>query len=305
MRAIVFDPSCEHGLRFGDAPEPTPAHDEVVVRVEVTSLNFGELAFMDERKAPGFVGGNDAVGVVLDGAANGSGPPVGTRVLGFAGTGGWAERCTLAVDDLAPLPDGVLPVDAATLPAAATTALRAVRGLGSVLGRRVLVTGASGGVGRFAVQLAALAGAEVVAAVGKPERGVGLEALGASQVVVGLDAVRPVFGVIDNVGGPLLAEAYALLERGGLLQAVGVASLEPSELDFEAQRLRVGGTRIEAFGVGTHAFGADLALLAGLVAHRRLSPEVGWRGDWERVHEAVTALRERRVAGKAVLELGG
>jgi NADPH:quinone reductase len=93
--------------------------------------------------------------------------------------------------------------------------LRALRRLGPVLGRRVLITGASGGVGRFAVQLAARAGAHVVAAVGRPERGAGLAELGAAEVVSGgLARVRdPVCGVIDNVGGQLLADAYALLAR--------------------------------------------------------------------------------------------
>lgn len=167
----------------------------------------------------------------------------------------------------------------------------------------MLVTGASGGVGRFAVQLAARAGAHVVAAVGRPERGVGLEELGAAEVVVGLDGVAPVFGVLDNVGGPLLGEAFGLLKRGGLLQSIGHASREPTVVDFEAQRLRVSSTRIEAFGVFTEAFGDDLAILVGLLRAGDLDPQVGWRGDWERVHEAADALRERRLNGKAVLDI--
>lgn len=83
-----------------------------------------------------------------------------------------------------------------------------------------------------------------------------------------------------------------------------MASLEPTILDFEAQRLRVSGTRIEAFGVGSHPFGGDLALLLELLNQGRLDPQVGWRGDWSDVHETVSALCGRRLAGKAVLEMG-
>src|SRR5436189_210444 len=84
----------------------------------------------------------------------------------------------------------------AALPAAGVTALRAVRALGPLLGRRVLVTGASGGLGRFAVQLAARAGADVVALVGRPERGAGLVELGAREVVTGIGEVGPVQHVL-------------------------------------------------------------------------------------------------------------
>jgi len=106
-----------------------------------------------------------------------------------------------------------------------------------VVGRRVLITGASGGVGRFAVQLAARAGAHVIAAVGSTARGAGLKALGATEVVVGLaDVAEPVSGVLDNVGGPLLAEAFSLLADGGSLQSIGMASNQPSTIDFEVER---------------------------------------------------------------------
>lgn len=303
MRALTHVPTAPHGLAFAEVGEPSPGPAQALVAVHASSINFGELTFMAERRPAGHVPGNDAAGVVLTAAADGSGPPVGTRVVGFAGVGAWAERVAIDTNQLAVLPEDVDAGEAAALPAAATTALRALRGLGPVLGRRVLVTGASGGVGRFAVQLAARAGAHVVAAVGRPERGVGLEELGAAEVVVGLDGVAPVFGVLDNVGGPLLGEAFGLLKRGGLLQSIGHASREPTVVDFEAQRLRVSSTRIEAFGVFTEAFGDDLAILVGLLRAGDLDPQVGWRGDWERVHEAADALRERRLNGKAVLDI--
>ncbi len=303
MLAIVYAPDSSNSLQLGPVPEPEPADDELVMAVRATSLNFGEVTFMAERQQAGHVAGNDAAGVVLRAAADGSGPPIGTRVAGFSPAGAWAERLAVGTSQLTVLPDSVDLASAAALPTAATTALRAVEKLGPILGRRVLVTGASGGVGRFAVQLAALAGAHVVAAVGRPERGVGLLDLGAAEVVVSLEDLAAVDGVLDNVGGPLLTRAFGLLQSGGLLLSVGSASLESSTVDFEAQRLRARGTRIEAFSAGSHPVDNDLQRLVALLAGGRLDPQIGWRGDWTRILEAIEALRGRLVAGKAVLDV--
>jgi NADPH2:quinone reductase len=304
MRAIVYDPRSAHGLRLGEAPEPRPGDHEALVEVRAIALNFADIAFLAQRRKPGEVVGFDAAGVVLRAAADGSGPAAGAGVSGFGPAGGWAQRRAVNVDQLAIIPDAIDFGVAAAVPVAGVTALRALRALGSVAGRRVLVTGASGGVGRMAAQLAARAGAHVIACVGKPERGIGLVELGAAEVVVGLRDVAPVYGVLENVGGALLAEAYALLEPEGSVQSIGAASLEPTTVDFEQARLR-GGGRIEAFNVFSHggAFGSDLALLLEFVARRELDPQVGWRGPWTRIAEAADALRGRRVQGKAVLEV--
>lgn len=302
MRALVYDPDSPHALRLGDAPDPMPGPSQALVRVAATSLNFADVAFLRERQTPGGVPGFDASGVVVASAADGSGPPVGSQVVTFDWSDGWAELRAVDTAELAVVPDGVDLAAVAGLPVAGVTALRALRRLGSTAGRRVLVTGASGGVGRYAVQLAARAGANVVAAVGSRERGEGLDALGASEVVVGLDTVvEPVYAAIDNVGGRLLADVYALLEPGGLAISVGMALLEPTTIDFEQARLR-GGARIEAFTVGDR-FGPDLEHLVGLLAAGELDPQVGWRGPWDQIAEAVTALLGRRVRGKAVLDV--
>ncbi len=303
MLAIVYAPGKPGDLGLGAVPEPEPTEHQVVLDVRATSLNFGEIAFMAEHQQARHVAGSDAAGVVLRAAADGSGPPVGTRVVAFSPTGAWAERHAVGTDQLALLPGAVDLASAAALPTAGVTALRAVGKLGPITGQRVLITGASGGVGRFAVQLLAMAGAHVVAAVGRPERGAGLIDLGAAEVVVGLDGLAPVHGVLDNVGGPLLARAFALLERDGLLLSIGSASLEASTVDLEAQRVRVSGTRIEAFAAGTHPVGDDLQRLVALLDQGALDPQIGWRGDWTRIGEAVTALRRRAVAGKAVLDI--
>jgi NADPH:quinone reductase-like Zn-dependent oxidoreductase len=303
MRAVVYDPQARANLRLADVDEPVVADSEALIEVRTTALSFGEVHFIDRMRKPGEVPGWDAAGVVLQAAADGSGPPVGGRVVGFHGAGGWAQRRAVPTENLAILPDSVEFGPAAALPVAGVTALQALRRLGPVVGRRVLITGASGGVGRFAVQLAARAGAHVIAAVGSEARGSGLRELGAAEVVVGLADVRkPVFGVLDNVGGQLLAEAFSLVDDGGSVQSIGMASNLPTTIDFEAERQFGVQKRLEPFTVRT-PFAPDLAYLVELLAAGEIDPQIGLRASWEDVAEAAEVLLDRRVAGKAVLDV--
>jgi NADPH:quinone reductase-like Zn-dependent oxidoreductase len=303
MRAVIYDPQARANLRLADVDEPAAAESEAVIQVRATALNFGEVHFLDRMRKPGEVPGWDAAGVVVQAAADGSGPPVGSRVVGFHGAGGWAQRRTVPTENLAILPDSVEFGPAAALPVAGVTALQALRRLGPVVGRRVLITGASGGVGRFAVQLAARAGAHVVAAVGSEARGAGLRDLGAAEVVVGLaDITERVFGVLDNVGGQMLAEAFSLVGDGGSAQSIGMASNQPTTIDFEAERLSGAQKSLEPFTVRT-PFGADLGHLVALLAAGEIDPQIGLRSSWNEVSDAAAALLDRRVAGKAVLDV--
>jgi NADPH:quinone reductase-like Zn-dependent oxidoreductase len=297
MRALIHDPSVPSGLRLASVAEPQPRPGHVLVDIQAISLNFGEVAFRHGQE-PGSIVGWDAAGTVRTGEL------AGCRVVTFGWGGGWAERRAVDVADLAVVPEPVDLGAASTLPVAGVTALRALRRLGSVVGRRILVTGASGGVGRFAVQLAAHAGAHVIAAVGSAARGAGLTDLGAAEVVVGLHSLtQPVFGVLENVGGDHLAKAFDLVVDGGTVQSIGMASRQPTTIDFEQARLTGGRKRVESFTVGTERFGADLTYLVGLLADGKLDPQIGWRGSWERAPDAVEALLARRVPGKAVLDL--
>ena len=162
MRALVSSPTPPH-IELAEVPDPEPERGQALVEVKAFSLNRGEVKRLPSME-PGTVAGWDVAGVVRVAAANGSGParrPGGrarapTRRLGRARGGGQSDL-------LAELPVRVGFEEAATLPVAATTALRALEVGGFVLGKRVLVTGASGGVGRFAIQLAKLGGAHVTA----------------------------------------------------------------------------------------------------------------------------------------------
>ncbi|SPL89655.1 alcohol dehydrogenase, zinc-binding [[Actinomadura] parvosata subsp. kistnae] len=300
MRALIVDRDAPGALRLGPTADPEPAPHQLLVEVRHISLNRGEVAFAGRRPA-GTVHGYDAAGVVVRAAADGTGPAEGTRVAAF-GEGAWAERMAVDVTAVAEVPAEVDLADAAALPMAGVTALRTLR-TRDILGRRVLITGAAGGVGRYAVQLAALGGAHVIASVGSARRGEGLAELGAHEVVVGLEGIdRPVDLILDNVGGPQLAAAWQLLAAGGSVQNIGWASDEPAV--FEPYSLFFVGPAktMSTFG-DVREVGPDLATLLGFAAAGRLSSEIGWRGPWERYGEAARALLERRVAGKAVLDV--
>lgn len=303
MRAVVYDPDAPANLRLDEVDEPTATDSEAVVQVRAIALNFGEVHFIDQMRKPAEVPGWDSAGVVIQAAADGSGPSAGTRVVGFGDAGGWAERRAVRTENLAALPDSVEFGSAAAIPVAGVTALQALRALGAVVGRRVLITGASGGVGRFAVQLAARAGAHVIAAVGSAARGAGLTELGAAEVVVGLqDVTDPVFGVLDNVGGPLLTQAFSLLDDGGSLQSIGMASNQPSRFDFERERRTGVRKRLEPFTVRA-PFGPDLDYLLSLLAVGAVDPQIGLRGSWDEVSASAQALLDRTVPGKVVLDV--
>lgn len=301
MRAIVFDPTAPRRFAFAEVPVPAPSRpDELLIEVRAISLNFGEVATGDTAENPGDIPGWDSAGVVVVPAADGSGPPAGARVVGADWSRAWAQQRVLTSDNVASVADSVDFETAAALSVAGVTALQIVRRLGAVVGRRVLITGASGGVGRMAVQLAALAGAHVVAAVGSVERGAGLHELGADEVVVGLDGVAPVDGVLEHVGGPMLADAYGLLAHGGRLISVGAASGQPTTIDFEAARMTMKHKHIETF-MTSWPVGPDLQHVVDLAEGGKLDAQIGYRSSWLDFDAAVDNLLGRRVAGKVAL----
>lgn len=301
MKAIVFDPSAPRNFAFGEVPTPEPAlPNELLIEVKAISLNSGEVATVDNVEKPGDVPGWDSAGVVLLPAADGSSPPAGARVVGAGWSQAWAEQRVLTSDNVVVIPDALDFETAAALSVAAVTALQSVRRLGPVLGRRVLITGASGGVGRLAVQLAARAGAHVIAAVGSAERGAGLRELGAAEVVVGLAGVTPVYGVLEHVGGQMLADAFGLLDDGGKVISVGAASGQPTTIDFEAARMTMMHKHIETF-MTAWPVGPDLRYVIDLAEKGGLSAQIGLRDSWRNVDAAIEALLGRKVAGKVAL----
>jgi NADPH:quinone reductase len=280
-----------------DVPEPTPAPSEALVRVRAISINRGEIRSLALRD-PGLVHGWDLSGVVERAAADGSGPSEGARVVGIMGMGAWAELVAVPTTGLAQLPDEVSFEQAAALPVAGLTPLKALDVAGNVLGRRVLITGASGGVGRFAIQLAKLAGAHVTAIARRQE---GLAELGADEVS---DTIAgPRFDlVIDAVGGDTFGEAVQHLAPGGTL--VSIAATVDSDVSFHPRDLYNGATGARIYGLmifDEHEGAKDFDRLLRLVADGRVDPQIDRVDSWANAADAIAAVKERRINGKVVL----
>ncbi|MEU0570400.1 zinc-binding dehydrogenase [Nonomuraea sp. NPDC005983] len=308
MRALIVDRSVPGGLRVGEVPEPVPAPNQALVRVTATSLNYGEVKHGIETAEEGAVLGWDAAGVVVQSAADGSGPAVGTPVVTLDERGGWAEIRAVRTDWIGVAPEHAEPGAISTIPVAGGTALRTLHRIGPILGRRILVTGATGGAGRYAVQLARLGGAHVIASTGDPgKHGEALRALGAHEVVSGpAQAGGGLDGVLDMVGGPQLVEAFDQLGEGGTLVAVGHSTGEGESFPFGAMFSGPGRddrSIVTFMLLFCDRLDRDLTWLAQQVADGVLSPEITWRGGWDDAPEAVSALLGRRLHGKAVLDL--
>ena len=317
MKAIIYR---HYGgpeqLLLADVPTPSVGADELRVRVHAASVNA--LDWRGLRADPFFIRfmghgifrpkhpilGADIAGVVEAVGANVSDFRVGDAVFGDASFGGFAEYVSVRADRVAPLPEGITFAQAAALPVAATTALQGLRVAGPLdEGKRVLINGASGGVGAYAVQLARLFGAEVTA-VCRTEKADFVRAQGAHHVI---DYTREDFAdrlhawdlVFDLALMRSVAKARRAVRPGGTYAMAGGAGAEFLRTMFLKPWLR--NTNITLVMAETNT--DDLRTLADLVAAGQLTPPVDCTFSLEEVPDAIRYLEERRVRGKVVIQI--
>jgi NADPH:quinone reductase-like Zn-dependent oxidoreductase len=305
MLAVVNTPGGAAPVAISEVPEPLPAANEALVAVHAFSLNRGEMRLFQARPA-GWRPGQDIAGVVVRRAADGSGPAEGTRVVCLTDWEGWAERAAVPSHRMAALPDNVSFAAAASLPVAGLTALRTLRHGAPLLGKRVLITGAAGGVGNLAVQLAARSGARVTAVVGSGVRAKVLDGLGAAEIVTSINQAQGRFELIlEAAGGASLTAAIERIEAKGVVVIYGNSSGEPAPLDFRVFSEHQ-NARLQGFHYFTSEpedkFDPDLALLVSLVADGSLKPRIV-EHDWHEIPAVGALLVGRSIGGKAIFRI--
>jgi NADPH2:quinone reductase len=308
--AVVVDPSAPGRLVIHEVDFPSAAPSEALVQVKAVSLNRGEVRTAFNAEA-GLRPGWDLAGIVEKEAADGSGPRTGSRVVGMLNSGAWAEVVAVPTSILAEIPESVSFAQAATLPVAGLTALWALEHGGLLLDRLVLITGASGGVGHFACQLARQAGARVVGIVRQPGNVATVKEAGAHQVVVSEDLneareLGPYDLILESVGGRSLANALTMLAQGGV--CVNFGSSGSSEVHFDSRSFFLtGGASLYGFIIfyelTRKSAARDLGRLARMIADGRLRPQIDVEVPWTRIGEVAQQLMDRRISGKAVLHV--
>jgi NADPH:quinone reductase-like Zn-dependent oxidoreductase len=304
MLALVAAADPPHAM-LSEVPDPQPLPFEALVEVKAVSLNRGEVRRLATME-PGDVTGWDVAGVVRQAAADGSGPPVGARVVGLKHPGGsWAQLVAVPTELLAELPDGVSFEQAACLPVAGLTGLLALQVCGFVLGRRVAITGASGGVGRMALQLARDGGAHVTAIARRTE---GLAELGAEEVLPSLEPDgEPFDAILDAVGGAVLGAAIQRVGPNGTVVSYGSTVPEPTTYPTRALFGQSPGAKVYGLFVFPEvrkepgSGSRNLARLAERVAAGRLDVQVALTMSWRDAPQAIQRLLDGEVRGKAVL----
>src|SRR5215213_6027601 len=236
MRALVADPAASPALSLADVPEPAPGPGQLLVDMEAASVNRGEIRTA-AKQPPGTVIGWDVAGTV---AALGEG--VTTFDVG--------EQVVVPAEWTAPLPSACDAVTAATLPVAGVTAVAILRLARVHAGDRVLVTGAAGGVGHFAVQVALQAKATVTGQARSDERAAALRELGAEALIHPGDG-SPVDGefdvVVDGIGGPMVGPLLDATATGGRVVIYGNSA--DAESTFRVERFYNKGVTIYGFRV--------------------------------------------------------
>ena len=332
MRALVLR---EHGnldkLEFvGDYPKPTIKDDHVIIKVGASSFNYHDVFTV--KGMPGIkvplpvIIGLDMAGEIVEIGANVKGWALGDRVLvnplnkthGLMGEmldGGMAEYCLVSAEQLIKIPDAVSFIQAASLPVAYGTAHRMLVTHNTVKkGDRVLILGASGGVGTGCVILAKQLGAEVIACASSDDKLARLKEVGADEVInykevdfskwavekYGKPQRRNHEGGVDVVinftGGETWVPSLRCIKRGGKLLVCGAtAGHDPKEdlryiWSFELQVIGSNSFYIE-----------DLTALMEMISKGEITPVIDKVLSLEEAREGLRLIQDREVIGKVVI----
>jgi NADPH:quinone reductase len=310
MRRLVSSPDAVGNLTFQDTEVPTPKANECLIRVKAFSMNRGELK-RSQNDPLGTPTGWDVVGVVEQTAQDGSGPPTGTKIVALSiRSEGWAEYVAISTRFLAIIPQSVSLTDAATLPVAGLTALYAVEKGSRLLGSRVLITGATGGVGLFATQIARTMGATVVAQIRQPEQEAFVRDYGADEVVItetgqAAKQFAPYRLVVDGVGGELVGNLATFLSQGGICVCYGSSSGNEMKLSLPDLYGNGGQRTLYGFLLYTEleleSAHSGLIRLLSLVEQGRLKAHIDREVSWREASLTAADLIGRKYSGKAVL----
>ena len=254
MHAVVIS---EGRLAWQERPDPAPGDTELLVAVRAAGVNGADLAqragvYPAPPGSPPDVPGLELAGEVLAAGAGVTACRPGDRVMGLVGGGGQATLATVDEAHTLPVPESLSWPEAGGFVESFFTAFDALFSRGGLeLGDRLLVTGAAGGVGTAAVQLGAVAGAEVVAVVRAPECRAAVAELGAARVIAP-DQVGdngPYDVVLELAGAPSLAAALPALAIGGRVVVIGIGAGARLDLDLQGlmtRRARLHGSTLRA-----------------------------------------------------------
>jgi NADPH:quinone reductase len=289
-----------------DAPYPNPKYNEAIVKVTAISLNRGEVRYGFTRPDE-WIPGWDLAGEVVQAAANGAGPKEKTRVVGFLPSGAWTQYIAVPADALAELPLNVSDAQAATLPVAGLTAMLTLAKGGQLLGKKVLITGATGGVGTFAVQLASLSGAHTIALIRSREDEQMIKNLGADEIVYSVDDVSTSCHlIIDSVGGDLIGKLITKVAPHGTLVSYGNSSEQP-EASYTVPDMYRSSVTLYGFilfgELKTETPASALSRLIDLVSRNKLKIVIEKEASWTDIQQVAHDLMDRRFKGKAVLKV--
>jgi putative PIG3 family NAD(P)H quinone oxidoreductase len=324
LRALTLPSDRQPAVpRLGDLPDPVPRAGEILVAVEAAGLNHADLlqvrGHYPPPKGESEVPGLECSGRIVGVEAPGLWQP-GQRVMALLAGGAHATHAAIPTGQLMPLPDNLSYLEGAALPEAGITAWTNLVAEGKLqAGETVLITGATGGMGTFAVQLARELGARVIASGRDSERLERLRTLGVQEVCLAGPNLaqqvreatngRGVDLVFDLLGGPQLNNHLAALRDGGRLVLIGLTAGARVDLDLGPvlrRRLRVLGSVLRARSREEKAhLVADFSAFAlPRLKDGRLRPVIDRVFPFEQIAEAYGTLGRESVFGKIVLGIG-